>query len=150
MHIISDNARRYYHSLWNTFPQSEKFTLYYLVKDGFVNAKNPDISRLLKRNIITREPELRVMNTTFQKFILASSSLEDVVAWKKEARSNWNTMKGPFTGILIGIALFMFMTQRELFNSTIAIFSGFAAALPAIFKLFGLFQMGKPDNSKEA
>lgn len=143
--IISDRAQRYYHALWNTFSQSEKFTLYYVVKDGFISPENPDIPRLLMRNIIIRNPELRVMNVTFHKFILAESTSIDVVAWKKEARSNWNTTKGPFLTLLIGIALFVFITQREVFNSTIAIISAFTAALPAVFKLFGLFQKGKPD-----
>jgi hypothetical protein len=147
--VISDRAQRYYHVLWNTFSQSEKFTLYYLVKDGFISAKNPDISRLLARNIIVLEPELRVMNGTFHKFILAESTSMDVVAWKKEARSYWNTTKGPFLAILIGIALFVFITQREVFNSTIAIISAFTAALPVVFKLSGLFQTGKPDKDKE-
>lgn len=140
MQIIFDNAWQYYHSLWNTLSRSEKCTLYYLAKDGFLSAKNPDIPRLLMRNIITQEPQLRIMNTTFQKFIVVTSSFEDVVIWKKEARSIWNTTKGPFAGMLIGVALLMYLAQRELFNSTIAIFSGFTAALPAIFRLFGLIK----------
>ncbi len=140
MQIIFDNAWQYYHSLWNTLSRSEKCTIYYLAKDGFLSAKNPDIPRLLMRRIITQEPQLRIMNTTFQKFIVVTSSFEDVVVWKKEARSIWNTTKGPFAGMLIGVALLMYLAQRELFNSTIAIFSGFTAALPAIFRLVGLIK----------
>lgn len=145
MQILSDRAQRYYHALWNTFSQSEKFALYYVVKDGFISSENPDILHLMMRNIIVRNPELRVMNVTFHKFILAKSTSIDIVAWKKEARSTWNTTKTPFLTILIGIALFIFITQREVFNSTIAIVSAFTAALPAVFKLLGLFQKGKPD-----
>lgn len=147
--VIPDRAQRYYHALWNTFSQSERFTLYYLVKDGFICAKNPDISRLLARNIIILEPELRVMNVTFHKFILAESTSMDIVAWKKEGQSHWNTTKGPFLAILIGTALFVFITQREVFNSTIAIISAFTATLPVVFKLSGLFQTGKLDKDKE-
>lgn len=147
--IISDRAQRYYHALWNTFSQSEKFTLYYLAKDGFISPENPDVARLLMRNIIIRNPELRVMNTTFQKFILVSSSSKDVVAWKKGGHSIWNSIKGPFVAVLIGGAFFVFITQREVFNSSIAIISAFTAAIPAIFKLFVLFQKGKPDYAKE-
>jgi len=146
---ISDRACTYYHAIWAICSPDEKLTLFHLAQDGLLSFKNPNIQRLMRRGLIVRDPSLRLMNESFRRFVLSESHPDQVVAWKKGESSSWNTLKGPLLMGLMGVALFIFITQREVFNSTVALLSAFAGMLPVLFRLFGLFQRGKTGNGAE-
>lgn len=103
----------------------------------------------MRRGLIVREPGLRLMNESFRRFVLSESHPDQVVAWRKGARSSWDTLKGPLLMGLMGVALFIFITQQDVFNSTVTLLSTFTGMLPVLFKLIGLFQRGKIGSSAE-
>ncbi len=146
---ISDRACTYYHAIWALCSRDEKLTLFYLVQDKFLSFKNHDIQRLMRRGLIVRDPNLRLMNESFRRFVLSESHPDQVVAWRKGASSNWGILKGPLLLGLVGVVLFIFITQREVFNSTTALLTTFTGMLPVFFKLIGLFQKGKAGNGAE-
>jgi hypothetical protein len=51
---------------------------------------------------------------------------------------SWNYFRTPVVIILITIAMFIFITQEETFNSIIAFITTFAAGIPIIFRLLGM------------
>lgn len=49
---IQLHAKSYYFELWNALTKKEKFAVYDIAKDGFINTKNrPFIHSLLKKGL---------------------------------------------------------------------------------------------------
>jgi len=141
---VQESANSYYHAIWETCSQDEKLTLCNLSKYRLVSSKNPDLPRLLGRGLICKRPNLQPMNESFSRFIMAEGSPEKLVAWQREGEdSSWALLRIPFFIILISAAAFLFVSQRELYNSTLAFVSAFAAGMPSLFKLLGMFQSGR-------
>ena len=46
-------------------------------------------------------------------------------------------------GVLLGVALFLFVTQKELYDSTISFVSAITAGIAILFRLLGMFQKGE-------
>jgi hypothetical protein len=141
---VRERANAYYHAIWETCSKDEKLTLGNLAKYHLVSSKNPDLLRLLKRGLISKDPHLRPMNESFSRFLLAEASPEKLEAWQQEgADSSWAMLRVPFFIILISAAAFLFVSQRDLYDSTLALVSAFAAGMPSLVRLFGVFQSGK-------
>ncbi|MDN3515478.1 MAG: cache domain-containing protein [Candidatus Brocadia sp.] len=150
MQQISDLTCSYYRAIWAICSPGERLTLFQIAQDRFLSPKNPDVLQLMRRGLVVRDPHLRLMNETFRRFALSACHTEDIIAWRKGAVSRWNTIKSPLMVILIAVAVFLFLTQRELYTTTIASVSAFAAGIPVLFKLFGLFQRGRAGTGTEA
>jgi hypothetical protein len=135
--IIWDQSHVYYHAVWATCSKGEQFLLGRIARDHFVNSRNPDLRRLLRKRLILRDPGLRIMNESFEQFVRSALLPEDLTAWEQQERSGgWNALKGPLLVVLIGAGFFLYMTQRELFNATSAFASAIAAGgMPALLKL---------------
>jgi len=149
---IKDQAEAYYRVLWSNCTSGERFILYHLANDGFVNPANPDVGVLMGKRLIVLAPDLRLMNESFRRFVLGECCRpETVSAWiGEDDTSNWNRLKVPLVTVLAGLALFLYLTQRDVFDTTIAFTAAVAAGLPAIFKLLGVFErdkVGKAEGS---
>ena len=141
---VQEKANAYYHSIWETCSKDEKLTLCNLAKYHLVSSKNPDLPRLMKRGLIYKRPQLRIMNESLSRFIMAEGSPEKLIEWQREGGdSSWAMLRVPLFIILISAAAFLFVSQRDLYNSTLAFVSAFAAGMPSLVKLLGLFQSGK-------
>lgn len=136
--VIWDQACVYYQVVWSTCSLSEQLLLIRLAQDRFVNAQNPDLPRLLKRRLIVRDPDLRLMNASFARFVGSVTPSHEILTWEETAKtSGWNTLKGPLLMVLTGVGFFLYTTQPDLFNATTAFASAAAAGgMPALFKLF--------------
>jgi hypothetical protein len=147
--VIWDQACVYYQIVWSTCSTSEQFLLIRLAQDRFVNARNPDLPRLLKRRLVVRDPDLRLMNASFERFVESVTPSREVLVWEEKAKtSGWNALKGPLLVVLIGVGFFLYTTQPDLFNATTAFASAAAAGgMPALFKLFATF--AQEDKTKQ-
>ena len=142
---ILSQAGTYYKSLWNSCSPGEKLTLAHLASDRFLSANDPDITRLVRRGLIIRDPDVRLMNESFRLFVLAKSRTDkDVEITEGQARktSSWQYLKLVLSAVVIVIMVFLFVTQRDLYNSTLIFLTSIAAGVPAVFSFFSLFQKG--------
>ena len=82
------------------------------------------------------------MNDSFREFVKSAEQM--AVCSEHEARvkqgSLWNTLKVPFLVVLVGITLFLFVTQRDIYTSALAGLTAVTTIIPAIFKVFSVFQ----------
>ena len=135
-------ATTYYKSVWKSCLPLEKLTLAHLARDGFLSPNDPDLPKLVRRGLIVLKPEVRLMNQSFRRFVLVQSSTdEDVVRTEGEARSSssWQYLKVALSVAVIVVMVFLFATQRDLYNSTLVALTSIAAGLPAVFNFFNLF-----------
>jgi len=141
---IMTNARPYYAAVWNACSGEEKLTLARLAQYGLLSPKDQDTEKLLKQGLIVRDPAIRIFNESFRLFVLSMRADEALATCEKEAKSssNWEALKVPLTIGLLSVAVFLLLTQKELYNSALPFITGLAAGLPSFLKLLSMFQSG--------
>jgi len=141
---VEHRCDAYYHALWNTCSSEEKLTLVQLATHQLVSSYNPSLPGLLRRGLVFKEPFLRPMNHSFTRFVAAQGTPENVQDWKGASQNSlWEILRYPLLIALVVVAGFLFVSQRDLYNSTLAFVSAFAAFMPVIFKFLGMFPGGK-------
>lgn len=145
---IRERAEVYYRSLWASLADGEKLLLVHLAEEGLVNPKNRrPLQRLLARGIARRDPALRVMNETFRSFVIAHEHEVLAIERRDAEDSPWAHLKRPLMTLLVGVAVFFFATQRDMFNTTLVFVTALAGALPQILQVVGFF--GSPKTGAE-
>lgn len=141
---IRERAGLYYRSLWASLSDGEKLLLVHLAEEGLVNPKNHrPLKRLLARGLARRDPALRVMNETFRRFVISHKHEVLAIERRETEDSPWAHVKRPLTTVLLGVGVFFFATQREVFNTTLVFVTALAGALPQILQLVGFFGSSK-------
>ena len=136
---ISDRASAYYATLWAACTREEKIVLMHIARDGFGNEKDRHtLRRLLSRQLVRRQPHFRIMNETFRRFVLAEPRRQEVALLDTEIpMSAWDRVQKPLVVTVVGVAVFFFVTQRELFDASLAVISGLAGGIPALIRVVG-------------
>jgi uncharacterized membrane protein YjjP (DUF1212 family) len=139
---IGERAEEYYSALWHPCSAGEKLVLMQVAQTGLVNSKaRKDVRRLLARGLLQRDPQLRLMNETFRRFVCVQAATSSLSSRLEEdlAGDAWNRVRMPFFAGVVVVLLFFFGTQRELFDSTFAVVGGLAATIPALLKMLSSF-----------
>jgi hypothetical protein len=82
------------------------------------------------------------MNETFKRFVLSQTlagGLEQIESQAKKA-SPWEALKVPLLVVFVGALLFLVLTQRDFYGSSLTIITGLTTGIPAFFKVLSLFQ----------
>lgn len=146
---VTERTETWYRRLWKSCSPLEQLVLAEIADDGFVNHKNRrTVRRLLGRRLVSKDPSFRLMNETFRRFVLSPSCQADVRAFEGTTEpSPWDRLRLPFFVVLIGAALFFMLTQRELFDATIAALTTLTMAVPVLLRFTGLMG-GKRDGGE--
>jgi hypothetical protein len=146
---VVEQARSYHQALWDTCSEGQRCTLIQLAQHGMVSPKNKHLRRLVKRGLVVPDLGLRLMDESFRRFVLSVSHEEDIEAWRRqEGGSAWQLMRVPILLILVSVALFLFITQKDVYDSSISFMSAITAGIAALFKLLGMFQRDKGGASQ--
>jgi len=134
---IVDYAAAYYLGLWDACSEAEKLVLVQLAFENVVNPKQSVvIRRLLERGLLLRDPALRLFNRSFALFITRVHDPAEVSEWEHRTTGfSWAQTRWVLFGFLLIASLFLWVTQRELFNTSVLFLSAAAAGLPAVLKL---------------
>lgn len=133
---IQDMAHAYYHSLWNQCTSIEKYVLYDAAEDGFVNHKNKlVILNLLKKGLLIFDDGLRIMNKSFQHFILTGISGTEVIQMEEEARKRgrWSRYSLIIAVLVFSLVIFYVLAEQEVVNKFTALITGLVALVPTLF-----------------
>ena len=139
---IGERAEEYYTALWHPCSANEKLVLMQVAQTGLVNSKaRKDVRRLLARGLLLRDPQLRLMNETFRRFVCVHAATSSLASRLNDdlAGDAWNRVRMPFFAGVMVVLLFFFSTQREMFDSTFAVIGGLTAAVPALLKMLSSF-----------
>ena len=139
---IFNRAELYYQKIWDNCSTGEKLTLLHLAEDRLLSPNDPDIKSLLRKGLIERAPNIKLMNETFQRFVLSQSlsgGLELIETQAKKA-SPWEALKVPLLIVFVGVLLFLILTQKDFYSSSLTIITAVTTGIPAVFKLLSLFQ----------
>jgi hypothetical protein len=139
---LLERADPYYRMVWKECSSEQKFVLSQLAEDGMVNPMNGRaIRQLIRRGFIVRDPQFRIMNESFRRF-LKSATTEDLKQnWHRESRrSGWGKLQGAFFTTMIVVGAFLLTTQNALWQSSAAYVTTAFGALGTLAKLFNTYR----------
>jgi hypothetical protein len=147
---IAERSAGFYRHIWQSCTDDEKVVLGHIAQDGLTNASSRrTVRRLLGRRLLRKDPRLRVMNTTFRWFLLSPACRAEVM--RLEGISDpgvWNRLRVPLS-VGVGVtAVFLFVTQKELFDATITVATTMTVALPVLLRTVGLVA-GRQETNRE-
>ena len=129
--------------IWLSCQTEEKIALFDVSEDGFINAKNKSIPRLLKRGLLKLSP-LRLGSESYRDVIQTEGANDKSLAPENQAEpSLWRMMKWPLLVALLGMAVFLFFNQRSVFEGGVGFIGALAAAATTFFNLFDQLRGGK-------
>jgi hypothetical protein len=149
---IEERASSWYRRVWTTCSDDEKLVLGHVAQQGLANAASRRVvRRLLMRGLLFKDPSLRVMNETFKRFVLSPQCRAEVRSLEGEAEpSTWDRLRLPLALGAASAGSFLFVTQREVFDSTLTTVAGITAAVPTVIRLASLVLDRRPESPQEA
>ena len=142
---LVERAAQCYRGLWMSCSEDEKVVLGHVARHGLANSSARNIVRqLLGRGILHADPALRPMNETFRHFILTRECTKQVEALENEdGPSAWDRLRIPLGVAVVGAGVFLFATQKELYNAIFGLVTAAAASVPALIQTVGKL-VGQP------
>lgn len=143
---VEEAAESYYHALWSSFSHEEKYMLFDLAKDRFVNLRNLKLVRILmKKGVIVMRDSLQIMNKSFNNFILAAVKEDEEMRMMNELRrrGTWHGVQLILMVTLISIVVFIGLSQHELLTSFNVMITTVGGIITLLLKLGGSFGSSK-------
>ena len=135
---VQDMAHAYYHALWNHCTRLEKHVLYDAAEDGFINHKNKiTIVSLLKKGLLVFDDGIKIMNRSFQHFILTGISSSEVMQMEQEAKTSgrWSRYSLVIAVLILSIIIFYIVAEQQMVNKFTALISGLVAFVPPLISI---------------
>lgn len=134
----------FYMYIWQSLTKEEKFLLYDLAEDNLVNSFDDyNLSMLIGKGVIIRpDGTLKLFNKGFRNFILTAIGNTEAKKIKNQILDNgsWGKLKNPLMIVVFSILAFLLMSQEESYSRIITYVAALGAGVPAILKLFSLFE----------
>ena len=132
-----ERAGAYYRLFWEDCTPAQQFVLSQLAEDGMMNPTNgQEIRHLIRSGVIVREPQFRIMNESFRRFLRSATTSKMKQRWHAESRlSGWGKVQGAFFTTMIVLGVFLLTTQNALWQSSAAYVTGAFGALSTLAKL---------------
>jgi len=146
---ILERADGYYRLVWNECSSDQKFVLAQLAEDGLLNPTNERaIRQLVRKGVIKADPQFRLMNESFRRFVRSATTAGLKQEWLRESRrSGWGKMHGVFFTTMILLGAFLLTTQNALWQSSAAYVTTALGALGTLFKLFNTYRGGSTEKA---
>jgi hypothetical protein len=93
---------------------------------------------------VRRDPNLRLMNQSFARFVMEAERTREVAALERQAEpSLWDRVRIPLGISAVFAVGFLLVTQRQAFDTTLSMAVGVSAAVPTLVTLTNLLtQLG--------
>jgi hypothetical protein len=147
---IQSMAQPFYFSLWNTCSKEEKYILYDLADDGFVNTRNkPVLMGLMEKGLIFYDESFHIMNESFRNFILSNIKQSEALKMEQEARNNgrWSVYSTVILLLILSLIFFVVFANEGIVNQFVALLAGITAAVPYLLRLVGLVGLSTGSRS---
>ncbi len=133
---IGERADHCYRRIWESCSVDQKVVLGHIAQHGLANASaRTVVRRLLGRRLLHKDPALRPMNETFRRFILSSRCRLDVARAEASAEpSAWDRLRIPLAVVVVGVGVFLFSTQKELYNAILGVTTAAAVSVPTLIR----------------
>lgn len=143
---LEERAGSIYRGIWQSCDESERVVLEHVAQYGLTSTTSRRaVRRLLARRLLRKDPDLRLMNRSFRRFVLEEERRQEVVLLESRcAPSLWDRLRVPLGAAAIIAGAFLAATQREAFNATLTMAAGVTTAVPTLVKLTNLLTQFTP------
>jgi hypothetical protein len=142
---IQQMSYPYYFSIWNSLSKTERYVVYDIAMDRFVNTVNANaIVSLLNKGILVYDHSLRLMNESFTNFILTKVSSDEALEMEMKTRrkGTWNTAFGVIVLLVISLIIFLSIGQQNFLNDINAFLTSIGALVGLLIRFSGLLSFG--------
>lgn len=145
------SSHYFYTYIWQSLTKEEKFLLYDLAEDGLVNPYDDyNLSMLIYKGLITRsQGTLMLFNKGFRNYILTAIGNSEVERIKAQVKDtgNWSSLKVPLNLSIIGILIFLIVSQQEAYSQILTYITALGAGIPAVLKVLSM--LGSNSNTQK-
>jgi len=134
-------AHGYYTDIWNSLPTRERYMLYDLAKDGFLNVKNINsLFSLMKKGLVVWKDRPLIFNLSFKNFVVSSVSVNEALRLENKNRGegSWGAMRIVFYLIIITVISLISLGEPGILNdfeTFIGAIGGMGVIIPLISSL---------------
>jgi hypothetical protein len=150
---FEERAAPFYQRIWDACDDDERVVLEHVARHGLASAASRRVvRRLLSRELLRKDPALRLMNQSFARFVLEAERRQEVASLEQQAEpSLWDRLRIPLAVTAVTAVTFLVATQREAFDATVSMAVGVSAAVPTLVKLTTLLtRLGIKDPKANA
>ncbi|MDX1363368.1 MAG: hypothetical protein R3243_04095 [Arenibacter latericius] len=128
----------YYNDIWNALPTRERYMLYDLAKDGFLNIKNRNsLFSLMKKGLVVWKDRPTIFNYSFKNFIMTSVSMNEALRLenKNRGKGTWGNARIILYLIIITTIVFIALGNPKLikdFEALIGTLGGLGVVIPLV------------------
>lgn len=143
---VQETSYTYYYAIWNNLSKEERYIVYDIALDKFVNTNNVDgIIDLLHKGILVFDHSLRLMNESFGNFVLSKVNSDEALARELESKQKgtWNITFAVLILIVISLLVFISFGRIHVLNEINTIIASAGAAMTLLVRLGGLFAISK-------
>jgi hypothetical protein len=142
---VAERTAQFYRGLWTSCSEDEKVVLGHIAQHGLANASvRSVVRRLLGRRLLCKDPAFRPMNETFRRFILTRECSQQVAVLETESGpSAWDRLHAPLGVAVVGLGVFLFATQKELYNAILGVTTAAAVSVPTLIRAVVML-VGRP------
>lgn len=139
---VLERADGYYQLVWKECTDDQRFVLVQLAEDGLLNPTNGRaIRQLVREGLISTNPQFRLMNESFRRFVLSAAPPSLRQQWLLASRrTGWGRVHGVFLTTMILLGAFLLTTQNALWQSSAAYVTTALGALGTFAKLFNMYR----------
>ena len=144
---VQETAFTYYFAIWNSLTKEERYIIYDIAHDRFINANNVDsIIDLLHKGILVYDHSLHLMNESFTNFVLTKVSSDEALERELESnkKGNWSTASAVLILVIISLIAFISFGRINILQDVNALLTSLAAIIAVFLRLGGMFISGKP------
>ncbi len=143
--MVQQMSYPYYFSVWNSLSKEERYLVYDIAKDKYVNTTNTNaILSLLSKGILIYDHSLRLMNDSFTNFVLTKVSSDEALEMELISRKKgtWNTAFAVILLLIISLVIFLSIGQQNFLNDLNAFLTAIVALVGLLIRFSGVVSLG--------
>lgn len=142
---IQQMSYPYYYSVWNSLTKDERYIVYDIARDSFVNTINTNgIMSLLDKGILVYDHSIRIMNESFANFVLTKVNSDEALEMEMESRKKgtWNTAFAVIFLLIISLVIFLSIGQQNFLDDINAFLTAIIALIGILIRFSGFLSFG--------
>lgn len=143
---VQETSYTYYFAIWNSLTKEERYIIYDIAHDQFINTNNVDgIIDLLHKGILIYDYSLHLMNESFTNFVLTKVDGDEALEQELESnkKGNWSTASAVLILVIISLIVFISLGNINILQDVNALLASLTAIFAVFLRLGGMFVTGK-------
>jgi hypothetical protein len=145
---IGDAAEPYYRALWSACSTEQKLALRQLAEEDVVNPRNHAvILSLVRSGLVVRTAVFRILNDTFEQFVLQAVPADTIAAWERQGvKTPWGSIRTALVTCAVAVGGFLILTEQQLVGTWFGVVPALVptVVVPAVPTLLKLFASREP------